>query len=350
MKTFSRAPVPCWIALGVAVALPVPGQQQPEFLTAVPESPAFTLLGATPAQVARPASVRDLSLALINGVAPDGKVLNGFAIEASLWQLIPDLRIPLQEYQQSRLKYLLANTQLSLGTVAHEGDAASTDLGFGVKISFLDRGDPMASPEFTRGLGDALVDCLPDNPEMGEEETAAELECVDKLIAARWNEHARENWNAARLSLALATRWTFEDSDFDRMENNGFRAWLTGGLAMSTRGMALGQIEYRDQPEFGTLPSADSLSAGARVLFGSPGINGFLEVTSERVSSSAGDENRTSWSVGADIRVAGSIWISAGFGRRFEDLLEDDDDAKTAVLANLKWGITSQSRISTLRP
>lgn len=339
-----------WILAGLAVALPASGQQAPEFLTAVPESPAFTLLGATPAQVARPASARDFGLALINGVAADGKTVSGFAIEASLWRLLPGVRIPLEEYQESRLKYVLANTQLSLGTAGREGDPGSTDLGVGVKFTLLDRGDPMASSEFTRELGDALLDCLPESPDVDEKAAAAELECIDRVIAARWDGHARENWNAARLSLAVAARWTFEENDFDRVVDNGLRAWLTGGFALGKRGMALGQIEYRDQPEFGGMPEAESLSLGVRALFGSPGVNGFLEVIAEQVSSPSGDEDRTSWSLGADVRVARNIWISAGFGQRFEDLLEANEDARTAVLANLKWGITAQSRIASLRP
>ena len=325
-------------------------EEPPEFLSAVPESPAFTFLGTTPAEVSRPASARDFGLALINAVDPGGNVVAGFAIEATIWRLLPGVRVPLDEYQSNWWSYALANTQLSVGSVGREGEPGSTDLALGLKFTLLDRTDPMSDAEWTEDLGDALLPCLPEGPSPDEEEQKAVLECVDREIGSRWSAYTKARWNASRLSLSLAAGESFEEGDLDRSESAGFRAWLAGGAPLGSWGMGLGQAQFRDEPSRDEMPAAESLSLGVRLVAGSATVNGFLELISERVSAGGEEEDRTSWSVGVDVRIARDIWLSGGIGRRFESLLQADEEARTAVLANVKWGLTAKSRIATLRP
>jgi hypothetical protein len=314
----------------------------PEFLTAVPESPAFTFLGTTPAEVTRPGSVRDLALALINGVDADGRVVSGFAMEASLWQILPGVRVPLTQYQNSRWSYALANTQASLGTARSNGEPGATDISLGLKFILFDAGDPMHSPQFTKELGNALVACLPESPNAPQEPT---LECVDKVIAVRFERWTQENWNALQVSVAVASGWQLVDWNSELDGHMGLQAWAVASGPLGKKVQILGQLEYRDQPQLVGRSEFSRWSLGARGIFGSPVLNGFIEVIGERFSSPAVDENRVLWSVGADLRIARNLWVSVGLGRRFEAL---DPDARTAVLANLRWGILGASRIAKM--
>jgi hypothetical protein len=81
------------VAICVGFVLPscfAEGQEDSiEFLSAAPQSPAFTFLGTTPTKVTRPGSIRDLGAALTNGIDADGKAVQGVAVESSPWALIP---------------------------------------------------------------------------------------------------------------------------------------------------------------------------------------------------------------------------------------------------------------------
>src|SRR5690349_21759986 len=83
---------------------------------AIPESPAFTFLGVAPTKVTRASSPRDLGAALTTAIDSTGRVVNGVAIGATVWTLLPDVAIPLRTYRSNGFAYALANSHLSLGT------------------------------------------------------------------------------------------------------------------------------------------------------------------------------------------------------------------------------------------
>ncbi|MGH7675451.1 MAG: hypothetical protein ACREMV_09280, partial [Gemmatimonadales bacterium] len=49
----------------------------------VPEAPAFVLLGVAPSEVSRPGNVRELGVALLNGVDKSGRLRAGLAVTAA---------------------------------------------------------------------------------------------------------------------------------------------------------------------------------------------------------------------------------------------------------------------------
>lgn len=333
--------------LATSLAIPLVGQEPVELQTAVPEAPAFTFLGTSPALVERPGGLRDFGAALLSGIGPDGRARQGFALDASIWSLLAD-RVPvtLDAYQTDLWKFMLANTQLSFGTVRAAADSADTDLAAGLRISVLDRTDPMTDPEFTRGLGDALLQCAPATPG-----GSASVACVDSVTAARFAEYSGEHWNAARLSVALATGLRLAASDLGAGEYSGIDAWAVGGLPVAGSGQIVGQLRYRDRPDLDTIPDYSAWSFGLRLLVGSPTWNGFAEYVRESRSPGESDadfdDEVEAWSAGFEFRVADNTWLSTGLGQRFA-ALGDPEDA--IVFANIRWGITSKARIDKLRP
>jgi len=328
----------------------------PELLTAVPETPALAFLDATTARVLRPGSVRDFALALLSGTGDSGTALHGFAVETTPWFLVPGVAIDGRSYMESRLAFVLANAQLSIGTARSEGDVADeadTDLAVGLRLTLADRGDPLRSGEFRRALADALLDCAPAQPDATPSDA-----CVSRETAAAWEAWTADHWNAARLAVAGAWGVRLEASELDEREYAGWGAWAVGALPLGRRGQLIAQIAREDRPELGLVPGFADWSLGARALVGSATINGFLEyldlsreIDGPDVPEGAEppDVERDSglWSAGVEARVAEGLWASAGFGTRVSAILEDAE--KTFVLLGLRWGISSAARMDALR-
>ena len=350
---------PAFVALVLhAVCLPAPAalraqNDAPELLTAVPETPALAFLDATTARVLRPGSVRDFALALLSGTGESGTAKHGFAVETTPWFLVPGVAIDGQSYMESRLAFVLANAQLSIGTARSEGDEADTDLALGIRLTLADRGDPLRSGEFRRALADALLDCAPAQPDATPSDA-----CVSRETEAAWEAWTAEHWNAARLAIAAAWGVRLEASELDERDYAGWGTWAVGALPLGRRGQLIAQIARQDRPELGSVPGFTDWSAGARALVGSAKINGFVEFLAlsreidgpdipQGAESPDQKEDSGLWSAGVEARVAEGLWASAGFGTRVSELLGDAE--KTFVLLGLRWGISSAARMYALR-
>lgn len=342
---------------GSLAALPAAVFQDdtPELLTSVPETPALAFLDATVANVLRPGAARDFALALLSGTDESGTARQGFAVEATPWFLVPGVSIDGRRYRESRLAFVLANAQLSIGTARADGEDADTDLAVGLRLTLADRGDPLRSGEFRRALGEALLDCAPAQPDPTPSEA-----CVGRETGEAWEAWTAERWNAARLAVAAAWGVRLEGSELDERDYAGWKAWAVGSVPLGRRGQLIGQIAREDRPALGDDPAFRDWTAGLRALAGSPRINGFLEVllvSRDEEGAGAldpesglpidGDDGSGIWSAGIEARVAEGLWASAGFGSRFAALAEDAE--KTFVLIGLRWGISSGARFEALR-
>ena len=324
----------------------------PELLNAVPETPALAFLDGTAARVLRPGSVRDFALALLSGTGESGTARQGFGAEATPWLFVPGLAIDGRRYRESRLAFVVANAQLSIGTARADGDDADTDLALGLRFTLADRGDPLRSEEFRRALGEALLDCAPARPDPTPSEACAARETAEAYEA--WT---ADHWNAARFAVAFAWGARLEESELDDRDYAGWKAWAVGAAPLGRRGQVLGQLAREDRPELGDEPAFATWSAGARALAGSPRLQGFVELVAESrdvegeaidpETGTAGDDGSGIWSAGIEARLAEGLWASAGFGSRFAAL--HDEAEKTFVLLGLRWGISSEARVDALR-
>lgn len=326
--------------LALAVGLPAPpgsAQEMPEFMTAVPENPAFTFLGASPSRINRPNSMRDLGVALLNGVSANGVVQQGVAVEASGWYLFqPDSLAP---YQDSWLRRALTRTRLSFGTAKAATDSASTDLGVGLAITLFDGGDVMADAERTDELSDSLATCRPSSP--GE----SALPCLRRKAQDVWSRYS--TWNATRVELGVGSGLTFVESTWNDAELSGFGAWLVAAFKLGDHGQLITQASYRHTPEVDAAAAMDQVTYGGRFLFGTAHMNGFGELVGEYMDVADGTSDSSGeWSVGVEARVAKDLWISSGFGRRFSTLTEDAE--KVVLIANVRWAISDAARFSAL--
>lgn len=110
---------------------------------AVPESPAFAVLGLSPQNVIRPTSPRALATELLNGIDQNGNFQSGVAIDTAPLLLFNGKNITLEKYQTSYTTRLFTNTQLSFATAkGSNDDDKSIRLATGLRITPWDKGDP----------------------------------------------------------------------------------------------------------------------------------------------------------------------------------------------------------------
>ena len=314
---------------------------------AIPEAPAFTFLGVTPARIDRPTTPRDFFTDVLSAVDSTGAVQQGFALDVAPWSLIPGLAIPLSEYQGNPFKYALANTTVSLGTVRSAGSTAATDVGLGLRITLLNRGDPMTDPAFTSGLATALAPCLatvmPDTP---EEQI---LTCAVNAVQPRRAAWLKDHWNQYAVSVAAATGLRLDESRFTDREFLGWAVWSTAALPfLNRRGQLLAQLRYERRNNLGAADEDTNLfTYGARAFYGSSTVNLFAEVVGINDSESVvhGEANSGRWSGGVEFRASDTLWLSTGFGSAFADAGMAE---QTFLIAGLRWDIASRPRLTSL--
>jgi hypothetical protein len=310
-------------------------------MTAAPESPAFTFLGVSPTRISMPGAVRELGAELLSAIGVDGRVRQGFALEVAPWSLIPGLAIPLDDYQNRFLSYVLANTQLSIGTARAAGDDAATDVSGGIRFTLFDETDPMRDPAFTADIGTRLRGCT-GGPETTEAEIAS---CADTLMANAYASRTAARWNARRLSVGAAAGLHFAASELAGGEYAGVQLWAAGSQPIGAIGQVIAQVSWRQSPELDDAPDSDLLVYGGRLVLGAATFGVFGELAGEN-HSGAVDESALVWSAGAELRIAGNLWLSAGLGSRFDALTGED---RAIVLANVRWGVADRSRLASLR-
>jgi hypothetical protein len=346
----------------------------------VPESPAATFLSASPAKATRPASAKDLGAALINAIDSKGRLQQGVSIEAAYTRLVGE-NISLSDYQNRRPRFALANTQLSISSVRASGDTASTDLAAGIRTTFFDHSDPLASRELTAALAKAARPCLDTLPVlhadslrffMGDtakpaeralrqldsaravaddssrraESAAKERKCAEKSVESLKRKFVEEHWNGSSLVLAYAQGWRLKNSRVGDRADRGQRLWGTASLPLGRRAQLVAYADWTRAVAQDTVPGYSAVGYGGRLVVGAPDFNFFAERRRERRNREAPGLTRQvdPWAGGIEFRIAPELWISAGLGANADN--DPDPKSGTVVLANLRWGISDRPRVA----
>jgi len=193
---------------------------------AVPEVPAFTLLDVSPTKVERPGSVRDLVLALANGVTASGGLQTALAIEVapaklSLWDADANAALSQSAF--------LSGLRISVATNTVKDDKQTkSSLAAGVRWSIstadTELGDlqacltlalPRPPPPGPRPPEDAKAP-----PEASNEDLADCRDLYQRAHLASWSFEI-----AAALSFSTVNEFQFDDLSADTLS-----VWTTGTI------------------------------------------------------------------------------------------------------------------------
>ncbi len=311
---------------------------------AVPEAPAFVLLGVAPSEVNRPTNVRELGVALLNGVDKHGRLRVGLAVTAAPYLALRGRNLTLQAYRRSVLARLLTRAQLSIGTSRAADDTASTDLGLGIRLVLFDAGDPRLDRALVDSIAQLLLSTLPPAPdridttaEAGQTATFVPglAEQLDRLRAAA----ERRNWNKSRLEFGAGAAWSALSSAIDSLRYQGLGVWLTGAVGVQHWGQVVLHGRFRQT----SVPAdVSSYGYGARLVVGATQLNWFGAVTATTDKPSGGSsDTRGRWTSGLEFRLIKNTWVEVGIGSEFGT----GEGNRLLSLANLRWGTDRQPRI-----
>lgn len=365
----------------------------------VPDDPAFVFLHVSPKRIASPGTLPALGVALAEGIDIDGHVNAGLAVSFLPSNLVSYTLRP-EGYRNGRPVFWFYNTQVSIGTVRKSGDTASTDLAFGFRTILLGP-EPYSDPSYRNSIAVVLDRCLiaaqgvdtslmvvqrrtgvraapvrdtarpqrvlpPNDGAPGAQDTVKmwtvrpntldrelALECGARGKSRTLKAWMKDHWNDATLAVSAAAGTRFDKSAVGDRSSLGRSLWLLGAVPIRrTRltddgrervniGQLAAQLHYVTTPG-GTAGIDDSFwEGGIRAMAGRSNVNAFAEAT-HNLKKSAAREDRRSWAAGIEYMIAESLWLSAGVGERYSQLLDDDRDF---VFLNLKWGIAREARL-----
>ncbi len=364
------------------IALPVTAQEEErsdslasrfrlEF--AVPQSPAFNLLGTEPSNILRPGDINELAVAVSNLTGDGLAIPRSFAAEFAPALLIGGRNLTIDRYQARAALY---RTRISLATRRSDDASPASSVGWGIRTALIDRGDlrgsevagqlldsldlrrleavrdsirtaagilrdavhPIAraadrlaniivndSMGVRDGVIDTLVASLPEADDRARLRSFLEnLESpgFDALVRKRIREHEERNWNAGILEVAYAGRAEAADSTGTGLAVQEHAFWATGGLRAGSWGQLL----------IGTQVGAvrDSLSGdfeakaalGSRLYMGGNRTKAFVEVEGEFQDSQRPVFLLNS---GAEVRPPFGGWVTFSLGVERNRLTRDSD-------------------------
>jgi hypothetical protein len=354
---------------------------------AVPDSPAFTVLGLTPEEIAPPTTGRALAASLLNGVDRRGVLQSGVAVDTLPYLALAGHLLTLDGYR-GRAHYpvrFLARTQISLATAkASDADDKGMRVALGVRMTVLDFGDPRtdasldACVETAIALPDPPLFVVPPPPDPPDAESLrawqaqmergrrAEADYAARVNAwrttsaeevRRCREDARQRaWNRTRWIVAVAPTWTSVTGAAGDLTRSGSGAWTTFGYGfegvpgLQRNAQVLLHARYRND-EMLPAPEAaatrrlqDSRLLGVQLRAGTANSTVAVEALFERVTPaglSATSDRR--YSIGYERRLADNLWLGVALGSGAATVGEE---AKGGfLLSSLKWGFTESASL-----
>jgi hypothetical protein len=329
---------------------------------AVPDSPAFTVLGVTPENVTHPTTPREFATSLLNGVDERGNFQTGLALDFVPYLTFFGKNTSLKEYADHPLTRFLARTQVSFATAKGVTDEdRSTRLALGLRMTLWDRGDPRldkaleecydAADDDPKFRTEAFVPLPGEDGDIKAQKLQRRGELLAELTKPCDDAARKKNWNASGWIVGLAPSWISRTGETKNFEWNGGGFWSTVAYgfesvdALKNNSQLLFHVRYRsnelvpDTDDPTLFFSQDSLYVGGRLRI-APGEEAksifSLEGNYIRSRKESGPwDNSRRFSLGFEQRVAENIWFALSVGGQGGRI----DGANHAfVLSSFKWG------------
>ena len=325
---------------------------------AVPDLPAFKLLGTEPSNLLRPSTTELFSVITSNFYNGTNLVVpQSFAAEISPMMLMYANKLTLQEYDRNAVLYSL---RLSIGTMRSEGNNEPGRLSVGLRVSLIDEGDLKNDQDYRDILYNITYDLLALDSIYQEKfmkerdvlihqiaaDSALERqmkeyirnkknehlkkawgESVDERLANLRKEYKTNNWNKQKLDVAYALLGETPDSLLAKIKFSQHAFWLTYSHPIADWGQWLigGNCMFiSDSTNY------ISFSLASRVYFGTNRIKGFLEAQYQR--DDLLNSNNLLLNLGSELNLFAGIWIN--FYAGLESLKYSDEPRKSQITSH----------------
>jgi hypothetical protein len=322
----------------------------------IPDSPGLAIVGLSTEDVVNPDTPRALAAAIHNGVASDGKVKTGVAIDFAPFKVFQP-QTSKQSYVDSRIVRALWNTSVSVGT-AKPMDATDKSLRAGVGVSSIvfrrASSDPVMNLTHFKCVQDSIRADLKDATPgaigvRGEKEDKASAKpCYDKLAA--------ESWNATAIHVGLATSRYSPTGAWGDGKLAAHGGWLSGaygfedfgaGSGWSTHAQATATVrrllkeQVADPLDDSKTVEQGSWLVGGKLRWRGDDRNYFMEYSYRRIEiADRPTDNVRKLAVGLEWKLADSVWLVAALGGEGGRSQGKDN---SFVTTGIKFGSSSES-------
>ena len=339
------------------------------FDLAVPQSPAFTMLGLSPENVISGDVFRTAALGVLQGLDARGNLQSGIALDFRPYIAIRGPKATLARYSaKGAWAYrTLSNLQMSFATASGKNESDRADRqSVGIRVTLWQQNDA-ANFNSSPALDYVPADIarhepgeLHTDPETGESvvkgtvascyteylQAAAkstdivpitddEMSQVESTLADNARlavtkclaPYKQKYWNSGSLELGIAGY----RSKVNPLDESGSGAWLAYSYAFNDRAQlaaSASKINDRLEPlkdSPGEYRLVDETNAGLRFRLGSP--RGSLMVEGQWVEAVTGGttEDYTRASAGLEFMIFGDIWVQLAVGKAFGTDAFDED-------------------------
>lgn len=303
---------------------------------AVPDIPAFSMLGSQPGELLRPSTPEALGVILSEFMSGNSLVIpRSLAVEVAPFMLFKYNNLTLQDYDRNAILYSL---RISLGAVRSDSLEAAANLSLGARITLLDRGDLKNDRNYRRQLFDftgniaalkdhfqdeflqdnnyTIQEVLVDSSKRLEMERYIDKRVVEyqqeKMGGRTFSEYLQEmknrykqaNWNRQKWDMAVGVLGASPDTLAQNIKFRRVSFWTTYGLPVRHWGQILvgGNVSYNsNQQDF------FEFSAASRFYGGINEIKGFLETQYQYQDLI--QRNQVMVNLGSEVSLKSGIWV-----------------------------------------
>lgn len=349
---------------------PAIGQEFPEIpnnmelgALAIPDSPAFEVLGVSPSSIARPGSARELAISFLSSSKEgDSTFPRNLALEFSpyWWSDHPDLtweefnkdsNIGANLEQTFAISFATSETSFKKNDLDVEG----TGLGLGFRTSFR-KGQPskkafVAKTQMENLFADISENVIPDDPttlpkdEKGNPIIELNKTVLNKIKSAQ-DTFRKANLNRVgwRLELASAASFNFPEDKWDDGEFKNAGVWLNTAYR-TDEGSFLDNLDFLgvfrylwNDADDGSFSTFD---LGARIIWISQNDEIPFSVSGEyvyRLVSDGDREDSDKLTLIGEYRVNETWSLFASFGKDFDPDFKGDEDFVALFGINIGYG------------
>ena len=311
---------------------------------AVPESPAFKILGVSPSNILRPATTRDIAVSVGNYLVSNGAAIpNNIAVAISPSIFNP--KVPLTKYKQDQWWY---NSAISFGTKQNSDKSYSIALGVSFKVfdgadirlndafrSFVDSAGSLINASFDEfahkeALKMAPVwKVLPEaaltevynayNDSNDKNHTTVVNDYTGVANAVQQITNMRDSlkkalWNAPVLQIGAAGLLNSKDSLIKDIETPPlFGIWATYGTHFTRSDQLLIGLNWQDSMSVATHQLLNSFNAGLRLYIGRSDFKGYIQGEGKYMDHQLPTYDAA---IGIETTFFGGLWLDFALGAK----------------------------------
>ncbi|HMQ78327.1 MAG TPA: hypothetical protein PKD94_02070 [Ignavibacteria bacterium] len=322
---------------------------------AVPDIPAFKMLGTSPSEILKPSTPESISLIAAQFINGTNLVLpKSISVEIAPFLLF-NKGLTLQQYDNNSQLYSL---RLSVGTLLDSNDN-TTKLSIGTRISIIDKGDLKNDRLFRDELYNLTSKIVSEKDKYQDEflkqnHLTIQLAISDSSTHKRMEDYVKSriqssyddslesikshyksiNWNKQKLDVAMAVLGQSSDSLVKRLQFKSLSFWVSYSHPISSWGQLIlgGNFShFKDSSNY------QEYSVGTRFYGGINRIKAFVE--GQFSYSGQTKSSNALLNFGSELGVFDGIWVDLTAGIEWNNLNDDHTDAKFVSSFNMKFSL-----------